>query len=724
MPPAPSRAMAPHARGLALFLLLATSVAQGQATSAPDDPVLEPPADEVIEVNVEGVSPEERMRQSAEAVRVIDLRDIQREAVDLGQALSRTEGVGVRRAGGLGSRARFSLAGLSDDQVRFFVDGVPLELAGLGPDFANVPVNLVQRLEVYQGVVPIRFGADALGGAVNIVTTEEIQGTHASASYELGSFATHRLTLSGRHLGESSGFFVRATGYFDRSPNDYRIRVQVPDEQGRLVLTQVSRFHDGFRAGGGAIEAGVIDRPWAHRLLLRVFLGDASKEIQHDATMQNPFGDVDSGNRSAGATLRFDRALGDSIVAEVVGGYVHRQARFVDLGRCAYDWFGQCVVELPQAGEMLAGGVDRSVRQHTGFARAHLEWTPAPEHAVRLSLAPTVVSRSGEDRALRERGQLDPLTGAREMTTLVVGLEYERDALDGRLENIAFAKDYLQHMAADRLLPSNVFAPARQRHHSIGVGDSLRYRLSSTLLAKVSYERATRLPTPDAVFGDGVLIGDNLDLKPETSHNLNLELSADLPDTPYGAFRGSVMGFGRLADQLIVLLGDQGYFTHRNVLAARCVGAAGALGWTSVGQHVALDTNITWQDLRATSSEGAFGTFDGQRIPNRPSLLAHAGVRLQWPGLLRDTDELSLSWHSRYIHAFFRAWERLGIESSKQRVDAQLLHSMALTYVLRATAGTVSWTFDVQNLTDATAVDFYGVQRPGRALSLKVVAEF
>ena len=37
---------------------------------------------------------------------------------------------------------------------------------------ANVPVNLIERVEIYRGVVPIRFGADALGGAVNLVSDQ------------------------------------------------------------------------------------------------------------------------------------------------------------------------------------------------------------------------------------------------------------------------------------------------------------------------------------------------------------------------------------------------------------------------------------------------------------------------------------------------------------------------------------------------------------------------
>src|SRR5262249_19840782 len=131
-----------------------------------------------------------------EAVTVVETERAQRESSDLGEVLARTQGIGVRRAGGLGSDTRFSIDGLTDDQVRFFLDGVPLELAGYPFGIANVPVNLIERVEIYSGVVPARFGADALGGAVNLVTDDDLRGHKLAASYEVGSFGTLRLTLS------------------------------------------------------------------------------------------------------------------------------------------------------------------------------------------------------------------------------------------------------------------------------------------------------------------------------------------------------------------------------------------------------------------------------------------------------------------------------------------------------------------------------------------------
>jgi vitamin B12 transporter len=687
----------------------------------------EPPTEyeETVEVTGVGESRAERRRKTAEAVQVIELEQVGMETADLGTALARTEGVDVRRSGGLGSGTRISVAGLTDDQVRFFVDGIPLELAGYGPGLANVPVNLVQRMEVYQGVVPIRFGADVLGGAVELVTDQDVRGRAVSGSYEIGSFDTHRFTASGRMLQEDTGLLVRAHAFYDDARNNYPIHVQVPNDLGKPVPVEVRRFHDGYRAGGASVEAGVVDRPWAQRLLVRGFFNAAGRDVQNNTSMESPYGEVTTAEGSAGATVRYARAFDPGLQVDAVGGYTFRRNRFLDLGTCAYDWYGRCVFTLPQPGEIESRAIERYVNQHTAFARLNAAWTPAPgsPHTVRFALAPTLVTRTGEDRQLLARGEPDPLAVERGVTSLVTGLEYQWEAFEGRFQNIAFAKDYLQSVQAQKLLPSREFMDLGRTAHEFGVGDSLRYRLTPTLFAKASYEWATRLPRPDELFGDGLLIGDNLELRPEVSHNFNLGLTYASDPGPAGAFRANAGGFARLADQLIVLIGRESYFLYQNVYAARSVGVMGALGWTSPGRLLSLDGNATWQDLRNTSSEGAYGEFEGQRIPNRPYLSANGSATARVGDLLRNQDELLVTWRSRYVHDFLLSWASLGSQASQLRVDSQLTHSLAFTYVLRDMSTKLSWTLDLQNLTNARTYDFYGVQRPGRSIAAKFTLE-
>src|SRR5688500_11131036 len=80
-----------------------------------------------IEVTVRAPSRAESIERGAHAVRVVELEDARERTADAGEILARSEGVTVRRSGGLGSSASIGLRGFSDARVRAFADGVPLE---------------------------------------------------------------------------------------------------------------------------------------------------------------------------------------------------------------------------------------------------------------------------------------------------------------------------------------------------------------------------------------------------------------------------------------------------------------------------------------------------------------------------------------------------------------------------------------------------------------------
>ncbi len=179
-----------------LWLGVTTSNSADAQTPSPAEtpPTEQQPSDAELLSDITVTAEDEsiELKQSAQAVQVVETEQAQLESADLGEVLARTQGVGVRRSGGLGSNIRFSLNGLTDDQIRFFVDGLPMDMTGYSFGIGNVPVNLVERVEIYKGVVPVRFGADALGGAVNMVTDDTVEGTHGSVSQQIGSFGTQR----------------------------------------------------------------------------------------------------------------------------------------------------------------------------------------------------------------------------------------------------------------------------------------------------------------------------------------------------------------------------------------------------------------------------------------------------------------------------------------------------------------------------------------------------
>jgi outer membrane receptor protein involved in Fe transport len=687
---------------------------------------LEPPVDpdgNLAEVTVQvNRSEAKRLQQSAEAVTVVDTRKAQRQTVDMGEVLARTQGVAIRRSGGLGSEARFSLNGLYDDQIRFFLDGVPLDFAGYPFGIANVPVNLIDRVEVYRGVVPVRFGADALGGAVNLVTDQSYE-THLGVSYQVGSFGTHRATVDGRWRHEPTGFVAGGAAFLDVAKNDYEVDVEVADAQGRLSPATVPRFHDAYLAYGATLEVGVVDQPWARRLTLQAFASTYDKDLQHNLVMTVPYGEVTYGETVYGLTARYDLPINERLDLELIANYAHRAIDFVDKGQWVYDWYGQRIRERRVAGEIESDPTDQTLWDNAGFGRATLTARLAPEHILRASVSPNYTTRTGDERIQADPNARDPLTAERDLFTLVSGVEYELSLFADKLNNIVFVKDYIYKASSEEVLPGNIYRERDTNHHSLGVGDAFRYQVLSWLYAKASYEYATRLPRPDEVFGDGVLVLANLELQPEVSHNANIGPRIELRDELAGEWTLDINGFLRESDRLVVLLGNDRFSSYQNVYKARSLGIENALSWLSPGRYVGLDGTLTWQDVRNASSSGTFGDYEGDRIPNRPYLFASWGGRLRFANMPGAQDTLEPFYAGRYVHGFFRGWESQGLRAFKQVVDTQVTHS-----------GGVSWNFDhypyrgsatleIDNFTDAKVFDNFGVQRPGRAFYFKVTGE-
>ena len=106
------------------------------------------------------------------AANALDVKPLANSVHNLNEMVNRSTGIRVREEGGVGSDFDLSINGMSGNSVRYFLDGVPLDAKGSGVSLANLPVNLIERIEIYKGVVPASLGADALGGPINIITNK------------------------------------------------------------------------------------------------------------------------------------------------------------------------------------------------------------------------------------------------------------------------------------------------------------------------------------------------------------------------------------------------------------------------------------------------------------------------------------------------------------------------------------------------------------------------
>ncbi|MEM6814716.1 MAG: TonB-dependent receptor plug domain-containing protein [Bacteroidota bacterium] len=537
---------------------------------------------ELDEVVITAKSEAKELEFSAKSVQVIETRKGKLKSADLGEVLAQTEGVNVLRAGGLSSATHFSPNGLSDDQIRFFYDGIPLNFTPYAFGITNVLVNAIDRVEIYKEVVPIQFGADALGGAVILASPEIFDGLNGSASYHVGSFNTHRITGNINYAHERTGLFVAVGGFYDYTINNYKIDVAIPNEQGQLQQRTIRRFHDGYRAYGANVRIGIRDRKWADELSIEGYYGDYDNEVQNSqvpglidqqslgidqAVVGSPFGEVCFTSFSQGLNLDYNFNLNAQWELDLKAGYSYTERISIDTSRKLYIWFGVVVRVQNQPREF--GEADHlTAKSKSFFARQQLIYTLSDHHSFKLSVAPTYQYRTADDLLIE--GEFDPALDEGYLLDVVTGPEYTSDFLDKRLQNIAFIKNYRQNIRIESLDPSieGTFVDERSVSN-YGAGNKLKYTWSTRFSTKLSYEFAYRLPRQDEIFGDGQLVQENPELRLESIHNVNLRWN--YASRPTGGSEWQLQGnfFLRRIDDLIFLLVDAEEFgSFQNVWSA------------------------------------------------------------------------------------------------------------------------------------------------------------
>ncbi|MEM9328291.1 MAG: TonB-dependent receptor plug domain-containing protein [Bacteroidota bacterium] len=688
--------------------------------------------DELEAVVIRGESAKEKMESTSQAVLVVETKKAQMQTADLGEVMARTEGVSVQRSGGLGSNTRFSLNGLTDDQIRFFMDGIPLTAMGHVNGVANVPVNTVERVEVYKGVVPIQFGADALGGAVNLVSNSEYEGTHGQLSYQVGSFNTHRLAGFVQHRPINRKYFLSGSAFLDKTDNNYWVDVEIPDERGRVEQRRVRRFHDGYSAFGASIEAGFRDIKIADKLSIRAFHNGSEKDVQHNLIMVLPFGETFWETSSHGGFIDWRKEILPGLKISNVAGFSENQTIWVDTASVVYKWDGTLardlegeIVRRQQPGENGSGS-DAVFSDWTYYDRIFANYLWGSKHQIKLSSAPTLLERSGRNRQITDPADVDRLALRNKLFNLINGVEYEFKPTD-RLEWTVFGKNYIQRLNTEQVMVQGVeidVVDLKRNTHNWGVGTGVRLALSERLSAKLTYERATRLPNAIEVFGDGLFIGDNVEIQPERSHNANVDVKYVQRAANKADFQVSISGFLRQVDSLIVLLGSGMTFIHDNVANASSKGLELNYSWTSANERFEINGNGTWLDFRNVSEGGRFEPFKGDRIPNRPYLFSNANIGYKIPNLLGRQNHLQLFVGGRYVHEFFRGWESIGDPNRKQFIPSQFTQNVGITQDFQWHPFKLNLTLEVQNISNATVFDFFGVQRPGRNFNTKLLMKF
>lgn len=147
---------------------------------------------------------------------IISAEEIARSgAVSLTELLQKQRGIEVTRTGGPGTASQVFIRGASGKQNIVLIDGVRIGSATTGEaNWSAVPLSAIDHIEIVYGPLSTMYGADAIGGVVQIFTKRGAGAPQLSAAASAGSDATraYEASISGATGGEHSFSYALSAG--------------------------------------------------------------------------------------------------------------------------------------------------------------------------------------------------------------------------------------------------------------------------------------------------------------------------------------------------------------------------------------------------------------------------------------------------------------------------------------------------------------------------------
>ncbi|WP_314288842.1 TonB-dependent receptor [Capnocytophaga sputigena] len=688
------------------------------------------PVDEEVtqlsEVVLTGQSPIKQVQKAAYNVVAIEaqqLRNLNSNAADM---LARVSGVKMRETGGVGAEANINLNGFTGRHVRIFIDGVPMNEANASFRINNIPAELIERIEIYKGVVPVTFGADALGGAINVVTRKS-RYNYANLSYTFGSFNTHKSTLN---LGQflTDNISVELNAYQNYSDNSYKVFTEYLDLQTGTYSKEkrwFKRFHDRYHNEAIIGRVNIFDEKWADKLSFALNYSQEDKQLQNANLMQKVFGGKYRKSHNYSSSVEYEKKnILNGLSFFLTGRYDFTTTQNVDEEARRYSWTGEYEPMVTRGESQLQNTIFEG---KTGYITSHLDYQLNEKHFFQLTHTFSNYTRRNKNMLITNY-TLDSDFMRRINEKNISGFSYKFTPSE-RWNILAFGKYYNTAVTGPVIISGQgsraVYEEETHHTQAWGYGGATTYQLLKPLQVKLSYEKSFRLPTDNELFGDGDLEIGNYKLKPENSDNLNVNLSYQPAFKAHSLLVEAGFAYRYIKDYIIRSIISAG--ANEGSAGSRNHGKVLNMGVDATLRYFYKDVfsvggNLSYMNLRNKeefTETGRLSAIYNDRLPNMPYLFGNADATCNIGSLIAKHDKLSLNYNLFFTEEFFTSWQS---EGTKIKVPRQLSHDVSLTYYTPNKR--LSLSVEAKNITDELLYDNYSLQKAGRAFYAKLSYRF
>ncbi|MNK10160.1 Vitamin B12 transporter BtuB precursor [compost metagenome] len=710
------------------------------------------------EVTVQGKTEKKKMETSGFAVAIIETKEASLRNLTTNELLDRSVGVRVRQNGGEGSPIEYNLNGMSGSTIGLFLDGIEISTYGSSFNLNNIPPSMIERIEVYKGVLPSHLSGNYIGGAINVIMKKDASANNITASVSYGSFNTYRADLGGLYRNPKNGLTVRGSAFYSHSDNNYEMWGKF--SKYTLARARVARNNrtrrpnDEFETVGGRFELGFTNVKWADQFFVGYNVSDSYKEIPHGLTMTKPYYGRFNEYQAHVFSLNYNKTnlLIDGLALNVNAVHSMRSTYLQDTVSREYNWAreGSDSYELElvlappngngetlpypyrpgfgQQGEAVMSNIDRTITN----IRSNLSYTIVSGHRISLNHKFEKSGRNDQNLLVPE---LDKWVTQNDLTTNIWAINYEANFLKDKLKTNFFGKHAVYQ--TNQTIPVSetngvlAYNYNNTKRDNQGYGGTLSYEAIRDGFIIVSAEKSFIMPTDRHIYGEPENnLLPNADILPEVAVNYNLGARYGFTNSKKHRFSlyGNAFwrnGYDKIIQQTRteeVIAGRESQIEDIQVTQFVNLSKTQTLGFEAEINYIydnRLNAMVNFSKFNSLfkvelDERGRPHSLYNAQIPNEPFFTVNANVQYRFKDAFQKNSNLNVYYNTGYVAPFRTIW----MESEWFTTPTQFSHDVGASY--RFPKGRFVASLDAKNILNAEMYDNFGVQKPGRAFYIKL----
>lgn len=700
------------------------------------------------EILVKTKTAKKKIEEGGFAVSIIETKEASLRNLTTNELLDRSVGVRIRQNGGIGSDVEYNLNGMSGSTIGIFLDGLEISTYGQSFNLNNIPTSMIERIEVYKGVLPSHLTGDYAGGAINVILKKDVSQNNITLATSYGSFNTTQSDIGLTLREKKTGLSFRGSAFHIYTDNNYETwgrSTTYVNYLGQITRPyRAKRFNNIYKSLGGRFEVGFTDTKWADQFFIGYNGSSNYKEIPHGTTMAVPYVGRFNETEARVILLNYSKNnfLTENLSLKINAARSYRSTFLQDTIGIAYNWDGtpREVIEygerVPlktllggQQGEKTITNTDRKITN----MRSNLGYMIADSHRISLNHKYEATDREDDD-LLNEINQ-DYATVST-ISQNIISINYEAETFNRKLKTNLLGKYTYNHTSQteyDITTTDGVNSIVRNdtvsTNSNFGYGGTLSYNAVSDLYIIASTENSYVSPSERQLYGSPETnILPNTQLSPEK--NINYNLGFRLGALEFNKHKVSVYanafwrnGYDKITQQAVVE-SEIEEEAEADIQVTRYVnlGKTQARGFEAEIIYIynnRLNTSLNFSKFNnvfkqeVDENDNAHSLF-GQQVPNEPFFTINGNIQYRFNNIFQKKSILNTYYTIGFVGEYYTVWG----QPEWSKTPSQVSHDVGLSY--RFPSQKLVASIDIKNLFNAEIYDNFAIQKPGRGIYFKL----